>query len=506
VAIKLIRPTLLNDPEFRQRFQREAQVIASIEHPNVARFFDLVLGDPVFLVMEYVRGPTLTEILKREKQLEIGRAVDLAIRLCWGLHAVHAAGVVHRDLKPSNIIVAADAERGEMPKVIDFGLAKIAGRTVDGAQLTRAGQLIGTPLYMSPEQISGGAVDARADVYSLGCVLFEMLTGQPPFDRSDDLQVLYQQMHQAPPSLTRIRPEVPPALAEVLARALAKSASDRFGSMQEMAHSLTRAVEKRIVAKPSLGRRLLRAALPVAVGAAAGAIVVSAAWRPRVVAPTASGAALVLSSTPADAQVFVDGKPWPETTPTAVRGLTAGSHAVRVAKQGRSIERTVRIEANQRLALDWALPPPVRTLELQTVPAGVTVFIDGRLENGTTPLSITVSDDDVHTIRLEKEGYETLSAPLEPDEISTSKRFELQPEQAPRATLSIDSSLAAEVWLDGGDTGFSTPSLAMRVPAGAHLVELRDAVGRLLATERIELRRGETRRLTLSPAVEQGRP
>ncbi|MCA1665781.1 MAG: serine/threonine protein kinase, partial [Myxococcales bacterium] len=195
VAVKLLKPELLANPEFRQRFQNEAQAVASIEHPNVARFFDLVVGDPTFIVMEYVRGETLAERI-RLGALPIERALAIAQRLCWGVDAAHAAGVVHRDLKPANVLLAPDAEHGETPKVIDFGLAKLAAVAGD-SQLTRTGQIIGTPAYMSPEQIKGDKIDGRADVYALGCVLFEMLTGRTPFANSaDDVQILYRQMHE----------------------------------------------------------------------------------------------------------------------------------------------------------------------------------------------------------------------------------------------------------------------------------------------------------------------
>src|SRR3954469_12474119 len=121
VAIKLLKPELLANPEFRARFQTEAQAVAAIEHPNVARFFDLVVGDPTFIVMEYVRGETLADRLKLGP-LPRGRALEIARRLCWGLDAAHTAGVVHRDLKPANVLLAPDAEHGEIPKLIDFGL------------------------------------------------------------------------------------------------------------------------------------------------------------------------------------------------------------------------------------------------------------------------------------------------------------------------------------------------------------------------------------------------
>ncbi|MCA1665246.1 MAG: serine/threonine protein kinase, partial [Myxococcales bacterium] len=244
VAIKVLKPELLASPEFRQRFQYEAQAVGSIEHPNVARFFDVVVGDPTFLVMEYVAGETLATVLAREKSMSLARAVHLATRLAWGLDAAHAAGIIHRDLKPANVILTADREVGETPKLIDFGLAKIAA-VAGSEQLTRTGQIIGTPSYMSPEQISGRDVDARSDVYALACLLYEMIAGRPPFIGDDDVQTLYRQLHEPPEPLSLNAREIPAALDRVMNRALSKSPDDRFGSMQELARALNSAIEKR---------------------------------------------------------------------------------------------------------------------------------------------------------------------------------------------------------------------------------------------------------------------
>ncbi|MGZ3406505.1 MAG: serine/threonine-protein kinase, partial [Polyangia bacterium] len=129
VAIKVLKPELLVDAQFRRRFQQEAEAVAAIEHRNVARFFDLVVGDPTFLVMEYVAGPTLAAALKKGP-LDPVRAINIVRRLCWALEAAHRAGVIHRDIKPSNIILAPDVEIGDEPKLIDFGLAKVAATTL----------------------------------------------------------------------------------------------------------------------------------------------------------------------------------------------------------------------------------------------------------------------------------------------------------------------------------------------------------------------------------------
>ena len=236
VVVKVLKPRLIKDEEFRIRFQREAQAVASIDHPNVAKFLDLVIGEPTCLVMEYAPGPSLRELLEKEGPMEAQRARKLALRLCWALHAVHAAGVIHRDLKPANIVIVKTAE-GEVLKLIDFGLAKLALPSAE--KLTRAGEILGTPQYMAPEQIAGREVDARADVYALGCVIYEMLSGLPPYpDCTTDAEVLESQVRKKPKPLRDVAPRTPASLAAIVDRCLAKLPDERPGSMIELAHAL----------------------------------------------------------------------------------------------------------------------------------------------------------------------------------------------------------------------------------------------------------------------------
>jgi serine/threonine-protein kinase len=230
VAIKILKPTLANDPVFRERFREEAQAIAAIEHPGVIRFLDLVVGTPTFLVMEHVRGPTLADVV-RERRVGLGDALRIAARLCDALAAAHQVGVIHRDLKPTNVLLARGPD-GVQPKLIDFGLAKVASRG-DRTGLTRTGQVVGTPRYMAPEQITGGNVDARTDLYALGCLLYELLSGAAPFDGDEDLQVLYRQVHESPRPLEHAVPDLPPEVARLVVRLLEKDPRHRYGDAVE---------------------------------------------------------------------------------------------------------------------------------------------------------------------------------------------------------------------------------------------------------------------------------
>src|SRR5436190_14504635 len=177
VALKVITPQYASDEEFRERFKRESRLAASIEHPNVIPIYEAGESDGVlFLSMRYVDGTDLKSVLEREGTLEPRRAARIVAQVAEALDAAHAAGLVHRDIKPANILMAS----GDHVYLTDFGLTK---RASSESALTKTGQMVGTVDYVAPEQVEGGRVDARTDVYSLGCVLYHLLTGRVPYDK-----------------------------------------------------------------------------------------------------------------------------------------------------------------------------------------------------------------------------------------------------------------------------------------------------------------------------------
>ena len=256
-AIKVMSPTLVNDNESLQRFAREASNAARILHPNVAAVFDYGESDKIiYLVMEYVDGESLSTILAREGTLEPRRAIEIARQIADGLHAAHELGIVHRDLKPDNVIIAHSRSGREIPKVVDFGIAKALTEAPQDA-LTRSGLVIGTPEYMSPEQLLGDPVDARADIYSLGCILYQMLTGTPAFSADTREQMIRRRLHEPPPHLREILPELPSRLDTLIVHMLARSPADRLASAAEARDQLDPALamggwDPRVITAPSL--------------------------------------------------------------------------------------------------------------------------------------------------------------------------------------------------------------------------------------------------------------
>jgi serine/threonine-protein kinase len=227
VALKVLRPDLAADDGFRRRFLRESTIAAGIDHPNVIPIYDAGEVDGLlYIAMRYVDGSDLSTLLRREGRLDLARTLAIMTQVAGALDAAHARGLVHRDVKPSNILLAlAAGGAGEYCYLCDFGLIK--EMHADTA-VTATDQLVGSVPYMAPEQVEGGAIDGRTDVYSLGCSIFHCLAGSVPYQGQTDFEVVYAHLHGEPPPLSGRVSGLPPALDGVIARAMARSKEDRY--------------------------------------------------------------------------------------------------------------------------------------------------------------------------------------------------------------------------------------------------------------------------------------
>ena len=294
VAIKVQQVDPDGDRSAFERFRREARTAAALQHPNVVTIFDSGIdGSTAFLVMELLPGPTLTGYLAERGLLPEPEAIALASQVAAGLAAAHTAGVIHRDIKPANLMFDA---RGKL-KILDFGIARLTRTTA--TQLTVTNGIIGSPPYLSPEQLAGHHVDERSDVYALGGVLMTMLTGRAPFEGTHPLALLQQHLYAAPPQVRDRRPDVDPAVNALVAQMLSKAPEDRPQSAREVLDRLTGATPVDAptpTGVPATGAdaRQTTRALPGAAAPRRGSPAQRRrSWRGRLVVPTTAVLTLV---------------------------------------------------------------------------------------------------------------------------------------------------------------------------------------------------------------------
>jgi serine/threonine protein kinase len=295
MALKVLPPELIGDEQFRRRFERESQMAAALDHPNIVPVHDAGEIDGVlYIAMQYVEGTDLAKVLASEGALVLDRTLSIVAQTADALDEAHALGLAHRDVKPANILLTR-SRSGERAYLTDFGLAK---QWASASRLTRSGLFVGTLSYAAPEQFTGGDIDGRADVYSLGCVLYECLTGRVPFDRAHEPAVMYAHLNDPPPAVTSRRPDLPAGLDDVVARAMAKDRDDRYPTCGEMVGAARAALgtvggaaaertDAPAVTRPAPGSATTASSRTVPVGA-------PAPIRPGEQAPRRRGAAVAL--------------------------------------------------------------------------------------------------------------------------------------------------------------------------------------------------------------------
>ena len=326
-ALKVLAPELADDEQFRRRFQREMQIAASIDHPNVVGIRYAGEQDGfLFLAMDYVHGEDLRQLMLRDGALDPGRAVEILTQIGFALDAAHAKGLVHRDIKPGNVLLTIrDGE--ERAYLTDFGLAK---RSSTMAELTVAGSLVGTADYMAPEQVNGDPADARTDVYALGCMFFQMLTGKVPYVRDTTLATMFAHVHDPPPVLEAPLVDEYPQFTPVVQKAMAKKPDDRYLSAGDLARDAAAALSgTRYGGAPSMVAT--GDARPTAAGATAGSAAGAAPGAAPGAATKATGAGAAAGGGAPEGPAGSpksDGGGWLRRYWWAVAGLVAVAAAV----------------------------------------------------------------------------------------------------------------------------------------------------------------------------------
>lgn len=243
VALKMLHPNMVVDEATVKRFQKEAEALSCLNHPNILTVFDFGVsktGQP-YLVTDYLEGQTVAELLEQNERADWMRTLRIFTQVCSALAHAHKHGVIHRDIKPSNIMLVSFEEQPDFVKILDFGIAKVVSDVPEGSNsLTRTGEVFGSPLYMSPEQCRGKALDSRSDIYSLGCVMYRTLTGQPALFGQDLVECLYKHVNEEPQPLTQVAPDanIPPELEAVVLKCLAKDPAARYQTMADLKDAL----------------------------------------------------------------------------------------------------------------------------------------------------------------------------------------------------------------------------------------------------------------------------
>jgi len=524
VALKTIRKDRLAESrdveDLVMRFQKEVRATGKLVHPNIIIIYDTGEDEETaYIAMEYIEGDTLEDLIQRGIRFPMEKIIDIIDQICDGLEYTHRQGIVHRDLKPSNIMLL----KGERVKITDFGISKAVGAS--SSSITQAGIFLGTPSYMSPEQIAGRKIDGRSDLFSLGIILYQLLTGEKPFFANTISTLMYNIVNKDPIPPSQIDSSIPFHYDEVIAKALAKDLDKRYQTAKDFVEDLKRAYRgERLMDASSIeptmtvAQGILKEIYPkrnrfgLLAGFAVTLLVLLVLggyyWMhhrmPRppegervsevrveervatpvekepvkpILSPAEEGGkaemvravgSIVVKSDPPGALVFLDGTRHDGFTPTVIKEVTAGEkYKIRVEKEGfRAWSEIVEPEPDKSLTIEATLARLVGTIVVRSDPPGASVFLDGtRLEDPTPTVIQKVTAGEKYKIRVEKEGFRAWSEIVEPE---------------PDKSLTIEASLTrllgtivvrsippgASVFLDGTRLEDPTPTVIQKVTVG----------------------------------------
>lgn len=436
-AVKVLLPEHLGDEKLATRFINEARAAAAIRHPGIVEIFDFGQhqGGGLFIAMELLQGEDLEQRKRRGATLTPSQAVLFALQTCGVLDAAHRIGITHRDLKPSNIFLVPDPQvpGGERIKLLDFGIAKFAVSGEGGVAMTRAGAIMGTPTYMAPEQcLDSSKVDHRSDIYALGCIVFEMLSGRPPFVSESVVDVMTMQIHDQPPSLVSLNPAVPPALDAVVQKALAKDRDHRYQTAGEFAAAL-----QSVMGDVGLGDGWLDASLgvsggPTTVSGAAGAMAARRSSSTRWLIPLTAVCVIALGL---GGYMFWKGRDKPETS-AEIPARTEDDDPEKKLAETPAEPVWTQLESGVTEPEPASDPAAQVTWFIRSEPAGAEVrYQDKPIGHTAAPLLGRADRMPARPVRLvlRKSGHEDYVLDLD-----TGKDF--------AETISLRPNVAVEVW------------------------------------------------------------
>jgi len=538
VALKTIRPLEgARDEEIaetRERFLREAKAAGRLLHPNIVTIFDVFEDRGIlYIAMEYVEGELLDAYCSKKSLLPMEQVLRLVTQGLSALHYAHRHGVVHRDIKPANLMMVED---GNTLKIMDFGVARQAG-----AHLTQTGMVVGTPHYMSPEQIEGEVLDGRSDVFSMGVVLYELLTGERPFPGDSISTVIYRIIHDVPLPVHKVNGKIPEALAAILQKALAKDRESRYSSALEFQQALEGFLASRpmrhreagpayeeprpgdapdsfLPPPPSTGvrrrrkkgripgRALLLAGL-AALLAAAVFIGLDYYWSDQggtkipIIRPPASQEKLPVLinvvTDPPGADLFLDG------SPVKVVTIPPGDHGLHLVEARLGCLSAKKSISNVRgpETIKLALQPGYYTFRAETDPSGAEVFVDGRDTGKSTPLKLDRDGCEPFTLAFVRKGWIRKEVRVNPRE-STSLKVTLEKEPDKGTLRAVSASGTIKIYEDNRLLGRSGQSIEL--PAGEHTLRFVDETLRGTREQQVTIKPDATNTLNV-PAFKTAR-
>ena len=462
VAIKLMLLDFSEDADqMRPRFYREARAAAKLQHPNIVTVFEFAEdGNTPYIVMEFLRGQSLQARMNSPLPLSLDEKLSVIAQLCTALNYAHEQGVVHRDIKPANIFLLPDGS----VKLLDFGVAKLATST-----LTRQGDVLGSASYMSPEQVSGGAVDGRSDIFSTGVVLYELLASRKPFHADTLTAQVVKLLREEPPSLDDVAPGLPPHLVGTVRKALAKEPNVRFQTAGELAKELqwirqnlqssnqaALALDETRFATPTqlaeLQKHLDRDRLESQSGGSSSSVqsrsaIIPATPEKKWLVPAGIAAAALAAA----ALVFMMMK-GPSTTVSPTPGGTTADSTAPPNKPG---EPGASASVN---------------LQIESTPAGADIVLDNKAMSVRTPATVQVAGAGPHRVRISKPGFVTQDVTLSDADLSKGVVSYKLVEEGPTGVLvSIESGYPVEVWSGSQAMGRANTTHKLRITPGTRL-------------------------------------